>query len=187
MFLSAAGGLLGAGFSRWHHSHVQWWCWQLAGARGVTELHVFQVYSYDSLRISLEERISPNGHTVFEPPFVSCLLTCIWPKRSCGQVWSICERIVQDHEYMWHYCNNLLSLVSLGRNTFVFKHSCGIRFPFLIFCQIWYFNMPGIWFLSLDFIADMFFFSLIFYSLYLGNYSLLQDIVLFIRETAVMS
>lgn len=77
--------------------------------------------------------------------------------------------------------------MSLGRNTFAFKDSSGLRFPFLILCWIWYFNMPGIWSLSLDFIADMFFFSLIFYSLYLGNYSLLQDIVLFIRETAVMS
>lgn len=60
-------------------------------------------------------------------------------------------------------------------------------FFFSILCQIWYFNVPGIWLLSLDFIADMLFFSLIFYSHYLGNYSLLQDIVLFIGGTAVMS
>lgn len=72
-------------------------------------------------------------------------------------------------------------------NYFALKHSSGIRSLFLILCQIWYFNMLGIWSLSLDFVADMFFFSLIFYSLYLGNYSLLKDIVLFIGETAVMS
>lgn len=47
--------------------------------------------------------------------------------------------------------------------------------------------MPGIWLILLDSIADMFFFPFIFYSLYFGNYSLPQDMVLFIGETAVMS
>lgn len=72
------------------------WCWQLAGARAVTELHfstkLAQVYSYDRLRISQEERISPNVQTVFEPPFVSCLLTSIGQNRSCGQAQSKCGR-----------------------------------------------------------------------------------------------
>ena len=75
-----------------------------------------------------------------------------------------------------HYCNNISQFLIFGEfdwKHFAFKHSSGIRFLFSILCQIWYFNVPGIWLLSLDFIADMLFFSLIFYSLYLGNYSLL--------------